>query len=50
MEDKNNFNWWASFCGESTAFTETFRVEMAAQLLKNFYLMLGVTTEISFLS
>ena len=50
MEDKNNkwfFNGgWASFCNEAVAFSETFREEMATQLLKNFYLMLGVEAEV----
>ncbi|MCL2131742.1 MAG: hypothetical protein FWH36_04725 [Lentimicrobiaceae bacterium] len=49
IENKNRewaFSGWALFCDEAAAFSDTFREEMATQLLKKFYLMLGITTEI----
>lgn len=40
------YNSWAMFAGDGAAFSETFREEMATQLLDKFYLMLGIRTEI----
>jgi len=40
------YNSWTMFVNEGAAFTETFREEMATQLLAKFYLMLEIRNEI----